>query len=137
MAITAAATTATTAGKWDEGFGGVYLPAGASLAAASANAGDSNPALTLPTVGPLPVRKLTVNNIPKIKSAKDVVDEFAAAILAATNHASTIGVFPVVNCQFLTAVGATRNALVEFRTPIAASIALTIMKDVYLSLIHI
>ena len=122
LAIT---STATTAGKWDEGFGGVYLPAGASVPVTGT---ESNPALTLPTVGPLPTRKLTVNNIPKILTAKDVVDEFAAAILAATNHASAIGVYPVVNCQFLTAIGATRNALVEFRTPTSASIALTIMQ---------
>ena len=114
--------SATTAGKWDEGFGGVYLPAGASVISTSV---DSNPAQSLPTVGALPLRKLTVNNIPKVKSAKDVVDEFAAAILVATNRT---GVYPVVNCQFLTAIGSTRNALVEFRTPISASIALTIMQ---------
>lgn len=120
LAITA--QSATTAGKWDEGFGGVYLPAGASVVSTNV---DSNPAQSLPTVGALPLRKLTVNNIPKVKSAKDVVDEFAAAILIATNR---VGVYPVVNCQFLTAIGSTRNALVEFRTPISASIALTIMQ---------
>jgi len=124
LAITGQGSS-TTAGKWDEGFGGVYLPTGASVPVTTT---DSNPALTLPTVGPLPTRKLTVNNIPKIKSAKEVVDEFAAAILAATNNESAIGIYPVVNCQFLTAIGATRNALVEFRTPTSASIALTIMQ---------
>jgi len=113
-------------GKWDEGFGGVYLPAGGGVDSGASNL--SNPALTLPTVGELPLRKLIVNNIRKEKSPKDVVDEFAEAILTATNHASAMGVYPVVNCQFLTTVGATRNAMVEFRTPIAASIALTLMQ---------
>lgn len=113
-----------TSGKWDEGFGGVYLPT-----SGSAESALSTLAATLPTVGELAVRKLIVNGIPKAKSAKDVVDEFTGAILSATNHAQAVGIFPVVSCQFLTAVGATRNAMVEFRTPTAASIALTVVKS--------
>jgi splicing factor U2AF subunit len=123
-----AATTAPvrSSGKWDEGFGGVYLPTSAQVENVS-----SNLAATLPTVGPLAERKLIVNGIPKAKSAKDVVDEFAQSILSATGHASTVDVYPVVSCQFLTAVGATRNAMVEFRTPKAASAALTTMAETY------
>jgi splicing factor U2AF subunit len=113
-------------GKWDEGFGGVYLPTGGAVDSSGAH--GSNPALTLPTVGDLCIRKLIVNNIRKDKSAKDVVDEFAEAVLVATNNESAIGVYPVVNCQFLTTVGATRNAMVEFRTPTSANIALTVMQ---------
>lgn len=108
-------------GKWDEGFGGVYLPTG--------GVGDgvlsSSASSSRPTVGPLPLRKLTVNGIKKEKSASDVVDWFSGEILRATGHS---GLFPVVGCQFLTAVGAVRNALVEFRTPAAASVALTVMQ---------
>ena len=113
-----------TSGKWDEGFGGVYLPTAGLQSEASA----PNPALTLPTVGELNVRKLIVNGIPKVQSTQVVVDEFAAAILAATGHGEALGVYPVVKCQFLTAVGATRNAMVEFRTPTAANVALTVMQ---------
>ena len=115
-----------TSGKWDEGFGGVYLPT-----SGQAETVTSNLAATLPTVGPLCERKLIVNGIPKAKSAKEVVDEFATAILKATKHDDKIGVFPVVSCQFLTAIGATRNAMVEFRTPLSASAALTSMASEY------
>ena len=113
-----------TSGKWDEGFGGVYLPTGGSAEAAM-----SSLAATLPTVGELPLRKLIVNGIPKAKTAKDVVDEFTGAVLSATGHAQAVGIFPVVSCQFLTAVGATRNAMVEFRTPTAANVALSVFKS--------
>lgn len=108
-------------GKWDEGFGGIYLPA------AGKDGSGPNLALTLPTVGELCMRKLIVNNIPKSKSTKDVVDDFTSAILSATGHESAIGIYPVVNCQYLTAVGATRNAMIEFRTPASAYVALTVL----------
>jgi splicing factor U2AF subunit len=113
-------------GKWDEGFGGVYLPT-----SGQADSVTSNLAATLPTVGPLCERKLIVNGIPKAKSAKEIVDEFALSILKATGNENSIATFPVVNCQFLTAVGATRNAMVEFRTRQSASAALTCMADSY------
>ena len=113
-----------SSGKWDEGFGGVYLPTSAQVESAT-----SNLAATLPTVGPLAERKLIVNGIPKAKSAKEIVDEFASAILVACGHENTVDVYPVVSCQFLTAVGATRNAMVEFRTPQAASAALTCVSN--------
>lgn len=108
-------------GKWDEGFGGIYLPA------AGQDGSGPNLALTLPTVGELCMRKLIVNNIPKSKSTKDVVDDFTSAILSATGHESAIGIYPVVNCQYLTAVGATRNAMIELRTPASANVALTVL----------
>jgi splicing factor U2AF subunit len=109
-----------SSGKWDEGFGGIYLPGTGPREA-------GNPGLTLPTVGELCVRKLIVNNIPKSETPKDVVEQFTAAILSATGHQDAIGIYPVVNCQYLTAIGATRNAMVEFRTPISANVALTVM----------
>lgn len=110
-------------GKWDEGFGGSFLSATAQEAL-------TNPALTLPTQGELPLRKLIVNGIPKNKNVRDIVDEFAEEILYATGNESAKGVvYPVVNCQFLTAVGATRNAMVEFRTPTAANVALTCLQN--------
>jgi splicing factor U2AF subunit len=118
-----------TSGKWDEGFGGVYLP---TTGQSATDTVTSNLAATLPTVGPLAERKLIVNGIPKTKSAKEVVDEFASSILSATGHASQSGIiFPVVSCQFLTAVGATRNAMVEFRTPQSASVAMICMSETY------
>ena len=120
---------ARSSGKWDEGFGGVYLPT--STTAESSSVSASNLAATLPTVGPLCERKLIVNAIPKAKSAKDVVDEFTSSILSVTGNANRVGIFPVVSCQFLTAVGATRNAMVEFRTPKAASAALTSLAETY------
>lgn len=106
-------------GKWDEGFGGVYLPT-------SAAAGVSNLGLSLPTVGELRMRKLIVNGIPKEKTANEVVDEFASAILSSTISAS--GIFPVVSCTFLSAIGQTRSAMLEFRTPVGASVALTVLE---------
>jgi splicing factor U2AF 65 kDa subunit len=119
-----AITRPAIGGKWDEGFGGVYLPTGGGVGKSVLPASS-----TRPTVGPLPLRKLTVNNIKKEKSASDVVDWFSSEILKSTGKSSESStLFPVVNCQFLTAVGATRNALVEFRTPTAANIALTIMQ---------
>lgn len=114
-------------GKWDEGFGGAFLSAAAQEAL-------SNPALTLPTIGELPLRKLIVSGIPKHKNVREIVEEFADEILYATGNtnesdsASSRRVYPVVNCQFLTAVGATRNALVEFRTPTAANVAMTCLQ---------
>ena len=109
-----------TRGKWDEGFGGSFLSAAAQEAL-------SNPALTLPTVGEARLRKLVVQGIPKSKNVREIVEEFAEEILYATGHhdATSSRVYPVVNCQFLTATGSTRNAIVEFRTPIAAQVALT------------
>ena len=115
-------------GKWDEGFGGVYLPTGGAVAPSSVAV---NPGQSLPTVGPLVLRKLIVSGIPKEQTGPELVAELTKQILAATGHPEG---FPIVNCTFLSAFGKTKSAMVEFRSPVAANVALTVCVSTQLKL---
>ncbi|KAF4676284.1 Serine/threonine-protein kinase Kist [Perkinsus chesapeaki] len=71
-------------------------------------------------------RRLTVKNIrQRDSSQQSVMDFFKGALFAVTGNSSkTTPLHPVVSVFFLVSDGHSRTALVEFRTPIAATVAM-------------